>query len=165
MLSLATMNTFFAGGQDALVQFAEGPPCHLHRRHLRRPIHYFRTIYRPLGVKSGGGGCGKWALWSANSAQPPQWTLKQPSRYPITGEMKGGMGGSGTQECVYQNWPDQIFPMVNFVFSRDGPFGLEGGGSRGAPPPPLRRWRKAVVILPRPSPPLREADVVARFQP
>ena len=39
-----------------------------------------------------------------------------------------GGGGSGTQKFVHQKWPNQIFPMVNFRFSRDGPFGLGGGG-------------------------------------
>ena len=40
---------------------------------------------------------------------------------------------------MYQKWPDQIFPVVNFVFSRDGHFGLGrgGGGFGGGPPPPL----------------------------
>ena len=36
-----------------------------------------------------------------------------------------GLGGSG--KIVYQKWPDKIFPMVNFDFSRDA-----GGG--GGPP-------------------------------
>ena len=43
-----------------------------------------------------------------------------------------------TQTFVYQKW-DQIFATVNFVFSRDGPFGLGGGvrgrGVWGSPPP------------------------------
>ena len=41
-------------------------------------------------------------------------------------------GGSGTQNFVYQKWPDQIFPMVSFVVSHDGHFGLEGGGAGGS---------------------------------
>ena len=36
----------------------------------------------------------------------------------------GGVGGSGTQKFVYQRWPDKIFPIVNFVSSHHGPFGL-----------------------------------------
>ena len=42
----------------------------------------------------------------------------------------GGEGGRGfwTQNLVYQKWPNQIFPIVNFVFSHYGHFGLEGGG-------------------------------------
>ena len=39
---------------------------------------------------------------------------------------------------MYQKWPDQIFPIVNFVFSHDGHFGLgRGGGGFGGGPPPL----------------------------
>ena len=52
-----------------------------------------------------------------------------------------GEGGRGfwTQNLVYQKWPDQIFPLVNFLFSRDGHFGLGrgGGGFGGGVPPPL----------------------------
>ena len=50
---------------------------------------------------------------------------------------KGGGGGSGTQKFVYQKWPDQNFPIVNFRFSHDGHFGLGGGGGGpmgGVPP-------------------------------
>ena len=36
---------------------------------------------------------------------------------------------------MHQKWPDQIFPTVNFVFSRDGHFGL--GGANPPPPPPV----------------------------
>ena len=47
-----------------------------------------------------------------------------------------GEGGQGTQKIVYQKWPDQIFPVVNFVFSHDGHFGLGGGGVvQGGYPP------------------------------
>ena len=62
-------------------------------------------------------------------------------------------GGSGTQTFVYQEWPARIFPMVNFVCSHDGHFGLRGGGcpeggvSRGNPPP-LLRWCTAILIRP-----------------
>ena len=39
---------------------------------------------------------------------------------------------------MYQKWPDQISPVVNFVFSRNGHFGLgRGGGGFGGGPPPL----------------------------
>ena len=38
---------------------------------------------------------------------------------------KGG-GGSGTQKFMYQKWPCQIFPLVNFVFSHNGCLGLGG---------------------------------------
>ena len=54
---------------------------------------------------------------------------------------RGGEGGRGfwTQNLVYQKWPDQIFPLVNFGFSHDGHFGLGrgGGGFGGGVPPPL----------------------------
>ena len=53
---------------------------------------------------------------------------------------RGGEGGRGfwTQNLVYQKWPDQIFPLVNFVFPRNGHFGLgRGGGGLGGGPPPL----------------------------
>ena len=54
---------------------------------------------------------------------------------------RGGKGGRGfwTQNLVYQKWPDQIFPIVNFVFSRDGHFGLGrgGGGFGGGVPTPF----------------------------
>ena len=43
-------------------------------------------------------------------------------------------GGFGTQKYVHQKWPDQIIPMVNFVLSHDGDFGLEGGGGGITPP-------------------------------
>ena len=39
--------------------------------------------------------------------------------------------------CVYQKWHDKIFPMVNFVFYHDGPFGLGG-------------WHEAMVLSCRP---------------
>ena len=62
---------------------------------------------------------------------------------------RGGEGGRGfwTQNLVYQKWPDQIFPVVNFVFSHYGHFGLGGGGGgfRGGPPP---TW--FLIILKKP---------------
>ena len=57
---------------------------------------------------------------------------------------RGEGGGFGTQKCVYQKWPNRIFPIVNFVFSHDGHFGLGGRG-----PPPLLRCT-AILILPCP---------------
>ena len=54
--------------------------------------------------------------------------------------------GFWTQNLVYQKWPDQIFPIENFVFSHDGHFGLgrRGGGFGGGPPP----W--VLIILKKP---------------
>ena len=45
---------------------------------------------------------------------------------------EGGGGGSETQTFVHRKRPHQIFPAVNFVFSRNGPFVLAGGA--GGPP-------------------------------
>ena len=71
-------------------------------------------------------------------------------------QKRGRGGGSGAQNFVYQKWPDQIFPIVNFVFSHDGPFGLGGGGVqgwgwhkvRGGGVPSLLRWCTAILVLP-----------------
>ena len=62
-------------------------------------------------------------------------------------EQGGGGGGVWTQNLVYQQWPDQIFPIVNFVFSHYGHFGLGrgGGGFGGGVPPP---W--FLIILKKP---------------
>ena len=43
------------------------------------------------------------------------------------GLAQGGEGGGGDPKV----WPNKIFPIGNFVFSHDGYFGLEAGGSRG----------------------------------
>ena len=52
------------------------------------------------------------------------------SRMALHRRREGGVTQKwiGAQKCVYQKWPDQIFPTVNFVFSHDGHFGLGGGG-------------------------------------
>ena len=48
---------------------------------------------------------------------------------------------------MYQKWPDQIFPIINFVFSHDGHFGLgRGEGVLGEGSPPL--W--FLIILKKP---------------
>ena len=69
---------------------------------------------------------------------------------------RGGEGGRGfwTQNLVYQKWPDQIFPIVNFVFSHYGHFGLGrgGGGFGGGPPPPP--W--VLIILKKPCPEVQQ---------
>ena len=57
-----------------------------------------------------------------------------------------GWRGFWTQNLVYQKWPDQIFPIVNLVFSHYGHFGLRrGGGGFGGGPPP---W--FLIILKKP---------------
>ena len=49
----------------------------------------------------------------------------------------GGMGGVfwgggfGIQKVVYQKWPNQIFPVVNFIFFRDGRLGFSRDGRLG----------------------------------
>ena len=54
------------------------------------------------------------------------------------GRLLSGVGGGvGSQQFVYQKWPNQIFPTAKFVFPHDGPFGL-GGGGLGKPPPKLQ---------------------------
>ena len=83
---------------------------------------------------------------SAGSSPPPP----PPPRASFE---QGGRGGRGfwTQNLVYQKWPDQIFPIVSFVFSHYGHFGLGrgGGGFGGGVPPP---W--FLIILKKPFPPL-----------
>ena len=64
----------------------------------------------------------------------PSQSPPPPPREVLEG---GGGGGAGTQKFVHQKWPDQIFPIVNFVGPLYSPFGLEGGlggSSYGAPP-------------------------------
>ena len=48
---------------------------------------------------------------------------------------RGWGGGFGTQKFVSKKWPDQILPIVNFLFSHDGHFGLRGGGGYGGARP------------------------------
>ena len=45
----------------------------------------------------------------------------------------GGGKGSGTQKFVYQKWPDQFFPIVNFVFFPQWSLWSGGGGALLAP--------------------------------
>ena len=62
----------------------------------------------------------------------------------------GGLArGFGTQKFVYQKWPDKIFPIVHFVFSRNGPFCLGGGGyfGGGVPPPLVFHYPKDALPL------------------
>ena len=73
---------------------------------------------------------------------------------PTTREvLEGGRGGgSGTRKFVYQKWPDQIFSIVKFLFSRDSHFGLAGGGRGvqrgGVPPPPPMVYGHSNTYLP-----------------
>ena len=57
-----------------------------------------------------------------------------------TGQGEYWGGGSGTQKFVYQKWCDKMVPMVIFIFSHEGHFGLGGRGIKGgggASPPPM----------------------------
>ena len=63
-----------------------------------------------------------------NRGRPAVAGVPCPPPPPDREVLEGGEGGSGSQKFVYQKWPDQIFPTVNFGFSHDGPFGLGGGG-------------------------------------
>ena len=38
---------------------------------------------------------------------------------------------------MYQEWPDQMFLIVNFVFPHDDPFGRRGGSRAEGDPPPM----------------------------
>ena len=79
---------------------------------------------------------------SRKKRPPKRWCTTEPAG-PCPGLLlsRGGEGGRGfwTQNLVYQKWPDQIFPIVNFVFSHYGHFclGRGGGGFGGGVPPPL----------------------------
>ena len=57
----------------------------------------------------------------------------------ITREEGEGGGGSGTQKCVYQKWPDQIFPIANFVFPTMVTLVCGGGGG-------VLLWLSAVLM-------------------
>ena len=69
---------------------------------------------------------------SPNTCLPTKHTVRSRP------ELEGGVGGgSGTQKSVYQKWPEQIFPIVNFAFSRHDHFGLGSGGGAELPTPIL----------------------------
>ena len=59
-------------------------------------------------------------------------------------------GGAGTQNFVHQKWSDQIFPILNFIVSHDGHFGLGEEGAGGGGVPLLLRCT-AIPILPWPA--------------
>ena len=64
-----------------------------------------------------------------------------------------------TQNFVYQKCPNQIFPLLKFVLSHGGHFGLEGGGGPGGLPPLLLRctvilllpWQRSFIAGDRPA--------------
>ena len=64
-------------------------------------------------------------------------------------EKSGGV--SGTQKFVYQNWPDQIFPTLNFVLPPRRPLWSGGGGGPGGcrpPPPPMSHGVRPFQYVP-----------------
>ena len=73
-------------------------------------------------------------IWKVGTSE--HWRKHRDSRLA-----QGGGGGEGVLDpkLGVPKWPDQIFPIVNFVFSHDGHFGLGrgGGGFGGGVPPPL----------------------------
>ena len=90
----------------------------------------------PLRPPGGGG---------AASVPPPPPPAPAPGLLLSRGE---GGRGFWTQNLVYQKWPDQIFPIVNFVFSHYGHFGLgRGGGGFGGGVPPCVTFRLVVAPL------------------
>ena len=70
--------------------------------------------------------------------------------------------GSGTQKFVYQRWPNQICPTVNFIFSHDAHFGLGGSscacrGSNVSLPPPVPHTPKPTGAQPTPHPQVEDS--------
>ena len=57
------------------------------------------------------------------------------------------MRESGTQNFVYRKWPDQIFPIANFVFPIMVTLVWRGGGpGGGGGVPALLLWLSAVLM-------------------
>ena len=102
------------------------------------------TVSETEVVSGGGGGERMVFLVPSPDTPPPLPFVQQPHTAPpprtccsleravmhagpgrASFEQGGGEGGRGfwTQNLVYQKWPDQIFPIVNFVFSH-----YRGGG-------------------------------------
>ena len=77
-------------------------------------------------------------MWMMSAA----WRLLD-HRGCIRREGGGGGGGWAPRNVYTKKWPDQIFPMVNFVFSHCGHFGTGGGGV-----PPLLLGCTAILIFP-----------------
>ena len=76
------------------------------------------------------------ALGTALGAQAGLLLLRPPTNCRLKRRRQGsirrggGGAGSGSQKFVYQKWPDNVFPVVNCVFSHDffTHFGRGGGG-------------------------------------
>ena len=89
---------------------------------------------QPFGG-TGKGLRGEWVgygVWPA--AGEAGGSLSPPTQGRSRREGSRGGGGRGVWDPkvgVYQQWPHQIFPTLNFVVSRDGPFGSGGGGGPG----------------------------------
>ena len=109
---------------------------------------------------------------------PPRLTTRQEGLWTLTTHppapglllSRGGEGGRGfwTQNLVYQKWPDQIFPIVNFVFPHYGHFGLgRGGGGFGGGVPQNPPWFLIILKKPCPAPPRPSviSDLRARRSP
>ena len=96
---------------------------------MQTPVVQVLGMRRTRRPQTFGGGGGGGLHWNAQGGGGGRASFEQ-----------GGEGGRGfwTQNLVYQKWPDQIFPIVNFVFSHCGHFGLgRGGGGLGEGSPPL----------------------------
>ena len=135
----------YAGGKNA-----RGTPVRLDRNTARRPPPGGERRFvtgQPTSVDH--------RLPPAN-LQPPSGDRPPPSgtHNAAQGCVRRGGRGSATQRFVYQKWPDQIFPIVNFVFSDDGHFGRGRGGggpggvTQGGLPPPLLLRCTAILTLP-----------------
>ena len=83
--------------------------------------------------------CEQYSLMTICQLYPPPLQRHQGGEAGLLLSRGGGGRGFWTQNLVYQKWPDQIFPIVNFVFSHYGHFGLGRGGGNfgGGVPPPL----------------------------
>ena len=106
---------------------ARPPPPHGHRRtHLAPPPPECRcTRIGSCCLRDGRRRAGAKA-WSTEWAQGANDGALRPHARGHRASVEGVWVPK-----TYQKWPDRIFPIVNFVYSRDCPFGLP-------PPPPSR---------------------------